>query len=235
MRGNEYMIGKKSLLLLVLALTMVVGGSIITNPSPAQETEPTVIDVDIESVTISEAEALLSYKVYALTYRGMFEEADLVAIVEITGDVKTYYKPWPHTLYKSRVIQTIKGSSSEHLYIYQMDGYDPKYRVFYHLAHDPLLMPGERWLFFLRRQNIRGASHGETFIPNFVSLKLEDGKLHSLDIYNKVVKEILLSDKAFNNVGKAKLGILGLPPMHDRLHVEGLTVEKFIKRISQKK
>ena len=240
---------KMKLLILVITIAVAISTVSLLNSS-ALETEETenellMMPVDIESVEMVEAHSSLSYLVHKMEYPKSFENSDLVAVVEITPDVATYYKPFIHTLYKARVIQVIKGSAPDMIDIYQLDGYHPKGDFFVYGDIDPLLKPGERWLFFMvkwdmtnERWNVKkkDVPHGDVFRPAFMCLKLEDdGKLYSIDNYNEAWSSIFQGDGELSEDERAMMGIQDLPPMYDRLHVEGLTVEKFIKRISKKK
>ncbi len=161
----------------------------------------------------------------------MFNDSELIVVAEIASDVITYYKPHIHTLYKAKVVQVIKGSAPQFVYITQMGGYFPKFDGFVHLKHQVVLKPEERWLFFGSKRNMKGASHGETFHTNYMCLKLEDdGKLYSIDNYNETWRWRFQSDTKLSEDQRIERGIQDLPSMYDMLHVEGLTVEEFIKK-----
>ena len=194
-----------------------------------------IIPFDIENVRIVPAHVDFGRadpKHEAMTYPKYFEKSELVAVVEITPDAVTYYWPWIHTLYKARVIRLIKGSAPDIIDIYQLDGYHyhPKGDFLVLSETDPLLKPGERWLFFMRRWDMKDGlkawklkyedlPHGDVYVASFdTCLKLEDdGKLYSFDNYNKVWS---WRRKRYGG--------------YEEFHVEGVTVEAFIKRISQK-
>jgi hypothetical protein len=166
-----------------------------------------------------------------MTYPKSFNNSELIAVVEITSDVVTYYKPHTHTLYKAKVVQVIKGSATEFVYITQTGGYFPKFDGFVHLKHRVALKPKEKWLFFGSKRNMKGAPHGETFHTNYMCLKLEDdGKLYSIDNYNETWRQIFKGDGKLSEEQRVERGIQDLPLMYDRFHVEGLTVEEFIKK-----
>jgi len=193
-----------------------------------------MMPVNIESVKMIEAQGRLGGQLHEITYPKTFNYSDLIAIAEITSDIVTYYKPHIHTLYKAKVVQVIKGSATEFVYIYQGAGYFPELDAFVHKDHEAVLKPGERWLFFGNKWNVEGAPHGEVFHLNWMNLKLDgDGRLYSIDNYNEKWRRIFQSDGKLSEDQRAELGIQDLPPMYDRLHVEGLTVEEFIKNISK--
>ena len=247
---------KIKLLILVVTIAVVISSVSLLNSS-ALETEETenellMMPVDIESVEMVEAHSSLSYLVHKMEYPKSFENSDLVAVVEITPDVATYYKPFIHTLYKARVIQVIKGSAPDMIDIYQLDGYHPKSTrsrsgFFVYGDSDPLLKPGERWLFFMVtwdmttpetwRWHVKAEDvpHGEVYVAGKMCLKLEEDGLYSIDNYNERWRRNFQSDGELSEEEKAMYGIQHLPSMYERFHVEGLTVEKFIKRISKKK
>ena len=237
---------KMKLLILVITIAVAISSVSLLNSSALEtENELLMMPVDIESVNMIEAHSSLSSSIYEITYPKSFENSDLVAVVEITSDAATYYKPFIHTLYKANVIQVIKGSAPDTIDIYQLDGYHPKHDIFVHSDIDPLLKPGERWLFFMLKWDMtnekwnvkkKDVPHGEVYVEDSVCLKLEeDGKLYSINNFNEAWSSIFQSDGELSEEERTILGIQDLPPMNDRLNVEGLTVEKFIKRISKKR
>jgi hypothetical protein len=196
--------------------------------------DPVVFPVDIESVKMIEAQGRLGPGVEKITYSIKFNYSELIVVAEITSDVVTYYKPHIHTLYKAKVVQVIKGSAPPFVYIYQGAGYFPELDAFVHKGHEAVLKPGERWLFFGSKRNMEGAPHGDVFHTSWFCLQLEDdGRLYSIDNYNEFWRDVFQGDGELSADQRAERGIQDLPPMYDRLHVEGVTVEAFIKKISQ--
>ncbi len=187
--------------------------------------------VDIESVKMIVGHDSVVSLGHEMTYSKTFNNSELIAVAENTSDVVTYYKPHIHTLYKAKVVRVIKGSAPQFVYITQGAGYFPEFDAFVHLKHQVVLKPKERWLFFGSKRDMKGAPHGETFHTDYMCLKLEDdGKLYSIDNYNETWRRLFQSDGKLSEDQRIERGIQDLPSMYDMLHVEGLTVEEFIKK-----
>lgn len=174
------------------------------------------------------------------SYRNLFDESDLVAIVEIDEQLISYYVreyEYVFTLYKARIVKVIKGFiESDEIWINQIGGYHQKWDRFIHLYALPLFKPGEKWLLFMNKIIYDPTTESFSRYPaskikpillppntydtrSLFALKVVNDKLYSWDYWSESVKN--LSEEV-----KKRLW-----PEH--LRVCGVSIEEFIKNLER--
>jgi hypothetical protein len=166
--------------------------------------------------------------IHDINYRDSFQYADVVAVLDVTDDITTFPQPHHHTLYRSTIVQWLKGESSPSVHLYQREGYYPRHDVFVHLNLDPWLKPHEQYLLFLHRRTIGNAKHPVVYAPSWVYLHVINQQLYSFNHFHTVWREILSGDREMPIEIRKRLGYKHLTSMYERLHVENLSLQEFI-------